>query len=364
MSGGRVSTARAQGADACRAPAADRPLVLVTGGAGYIGAVLVPMLVARGYRVRVVDRFYWGTAPLAAVLDQVELVHADVRALPPDVLDGVDAVVHLAGLSNDPTAEWAPAANWQMNAVATERLAEACRRAGVRRLTYGSSCSIYDGLPPGKVYDESAEVQPHGAYATSKRYGEEALLAHAGPGFCPVILRQATVYGFSPRMRYDLVVNTFLKDALSRGRLSLHGGGWMWRPLVDVTDVARAHITCLEAPEEQVRGEIFNVVHDNYQIRQLAMLVAGSAQLFGHPVALEETPLPPLVRDYRCSGQKLRERLGFEATITPLESIADMLRRVTEGGYSDFNHPRFYNIAWMTLLAEVQPFLAPFESVI
>jgi nucleoside-diphosphate-sugar epimerase len=342
----------------------DRPLVLVTGGAGYIGAVLVPMLVARGYRVRVVDRFYWGTAPLAAVLDRVELVHADVRTLPTDALDGVDAVVHLAGLSNDPTAEWAPEANWQMNALATERLAEFCCRAGVRRLTYGSSCSIYDGLPPGKVYDENAEVQPRGAYATSKRYGEEALLAHAGSDFCPVILRQATVYGFSPRMRYDLVVNTFLKDALSRGRLSLHGGGWMWRPLVDVTDVARAHIACLEAPEETVRGEIFNVVHDNYQIRQLAMLVAGSAQLFGHPVALEEAPLPPLVRDYRCSGQKLRERLGFEATITPLESIADMLRRVTEGGYSDFDHPRFYNIAWMTLLAEVQPFLAPFESVI
>ena len=340
------------------------PLVLVTGGAGYIGAVLAPMLVARGYRVRVVDRLYWGATPLASVAAQVELVHADVRDLPDDVLDGVDAVIHLAGLSNDPTAEWAPEANWEMNAIATERLADACRRAGVRRLTYGSSCSIYDGLPAGRTYDERAEVAPRGAYATSKKYGEEALLAAAGPDFCPVILRQATVYGFSPRMRYDLVVNTFLKDALSKGRLSLHGGGWMWRPLVDVTDVARAHIACLEAPVESVRGEMFNVVQDNYQIRQLAMLVAGSAQLFGHPVALEEAPLPALVRDYRCSGHKLRDRLGFEAAITPLESIADMLRRVTEAGYADFAHPRFYNIAWMTLLAVVQPALAPFASVI
>src|SRR6266542_758075 len=213
-------------------------LVLVTGGAGYIGAVLVPMLVERGYRVRVVDRFYWGTAPLAPVLDRVEIVHADVRDLPRHVLDGVDAVVHLSGLSNDPTAEWAPEANWQINAIATERLGEACRRAGVRRLTYGSSCSIYDGLPPGRTYDENAEVTPRGAYATSKKYGEEALQALAGPSFCPVILRQATVYGFSPRMRYDLVVNTFLKDALTHGRLLLHGGGWMWRPLVDVIDAA------------------------------------------------------------------------------------------------------------------------------
>ncbi len=340
------------------------PLVLITGGGGYIGAVLVPMLVARGYRVRVADRFYWGTTPLAAVLSKIEIVHSDVRDLPPEALDGVDAVVHLAGLSNDPTAEWAPEANWQMNAAATERLAESCLRAGIRRLTFGSSCSLYDGLPPGRMYDETAELAPRGAYATSKHYAEGALLAAAGPGFCPVILRQATVYGFSPRMRYDLVVNTFLKDALSRGKLSLHGGGWMWWPLVDVTDVARAHIAAIEAGEDGVRGEVFNVVHDNYQIRQLAMLVSGSAQLFGHAVALDEAPLPSMVRDYRCSAQKLRERLGFEATVTPLASIADMLGRVNEAGYADFSHPRFYNIAWMTLLAEVQPALAPFPSVI
>ena len=339
------------------------PLVLVTGGAGYIGAVLVPMLLERGYRVRVLDRLYWGRAPLVAVLDRIDLLHADVREIDASMLDGVDAIVHLAGLSNDPTAEWAPEANWQMNAVATERLADACLAAGVRRLTYGSSCSIYDGLPTGCIYDERAEVQPRGAYSTSKHYGEEALLARAGPDFCPVILRQGTVYGFSPRMRYDLVVNTFLKDALSRGRLALHGGGWMWRPLVDVTDVARAHIAALEATEERVRGEIFNVLNDNYQIRQLAMLVAGSAQLFGHPVALEEAPLPEFVRDYRCSARKAEERLGFVAEVTPLRSIADMLGRVRSDGFADFSHPRFYNIAWMTLLAEVQPQLAPFPSV-
>jgi nucleoside-diphosphate-sugar epimerase len=339
--------------------------ILVTGGAGYLGAVLVPMLVERGYNVRVVDRLYWGTGPLASVRDRIEIVHADVRDLPADALDGVAAVVHLAGLSNDPTAEWAPEANWQMNAIATERLAAACKRARVRRLTFGSSCSIYDGLPAGPVYDETTLVSPRGPYATSKRYAEEALLAAAGPDFSPVILRQGTVFGFSPRMRYDLVVNTFLKDALSRGRLSLHGGGWMWRPLVDVTDVARAHIACLEAPEERVGGEIFNVMNDNYQIRQLAMLVAGSAQLWGHSVTLDEAPLPSLVRDYRCTAEKLRARTGFEARVTPLESIADMLRRVSEArDFADFANPRFYNIAWMTLLEEVQPALAPFSSVI
>lgn len=339
------------------------PLVLVTGGAGYVGAVLVPMLLERGYRVRVHDRLYWGRAPLAPVLENVEVVHADVRDVTAEALVGVDAVIHLAGLSNDPTAEWAPGANWQMNAVATERLAEACLEAGVRRLTYGSSASIYDGLPAGATYDERAEVQPRGAYSTSKHYGEERLIERAGLEFCPVILRQGTVYGYSPRMRYDLVVNTFLKDALSKGRLFLHGGGWMWRPLVDVSDVARAHIAALEAPAERVRGEVFNILNDNYQIRQLAMLVSGSAQLFGHTVALEEAPLPDFVRNYRCSARKAEERFGFVAEVTPLQSIADMLDRIRADGQTDFSHPRYYNIAWMTLLAEVQPDLAPFPAV-
>jgi nucleoside-diphosphate-sugar epimerase len=339
------------------------PLVLVTGGAGYIGAVLVPMLLDRGYRVRVLDRLYWGGKPLAPLLEEIEVVHGDVREIPPSVLDGVDAVIHLAGLSNDPTAEWAPEANWEMNAVATERLADACLRAGIHRLTYGSSCSIYDGLPAGCVYDERADVQPRGAYSASKYFGEEKLQERASPDFCPVILRQGTVYGFSPRMRYDLVVNTFLKDALTRGRLAMHGGGWMWRPLVDVTDVARAHIAALEAPVDRVSGEIFNILNDNYQIRQLAMLVAGSAQLFGHPVALEEAELPAFVRDYRCSSRKAEDILNFRAEVTPLESIADMLDCLRRDGDTDFSHPRYYNIAWMTLLAEVQPVLAPFESV-
>jgi len=337
--------------------------VLVTGGAGYVGAVLVPMLLEQGDRVTVVDRLYWGSAPLASVLDRIRLIHADVRALAPGMLAGVDAVVHLAGLSNDPTAEWAPEANWQMNALATERLADACLAAGVQRLTYGSSASIYDGLPASCVYDERAKVEPRGAYSTSKYYGEQALQARGSDAFCPVILRQGTVYGYSPRMRYDLVVNTFLKDALSVGRLALHGGGWMWRPLVDVTDVARAHIAALEAPAERVRGEVFNVLNDNYQIRQLAMLVAGSAQLFGHAVALEEAPLPQFVRDYRCTKRKAEEQLGFTAHVTPLESIAGMLDRIRANGARDFSHPRFYNIAWMTLLAEVQPNLVPFVGV-
>jgi nucleoside-diphosphate-sugar epimerase len=338
--------------------------ILVTGGGGYIGTVLVAALLSRGYQVRVVDRLYWGSAPLRDLLDRIDLIIGDVRAPQREWFEDVSAVVHLAGLSNDPTAEYDPAANWQMNAVATHRLAKMAKEAGISRLTFGSSCSVYDGLPPGPVYDEDVPLTPRGAYALSKRWAEERLLELADGAFRPVILRQGTVYGFSPRMRYDLVVNTFVKDAIEKGRLFLHGGGWVWRPLVEVRDVAAAHIACLEAPSERLGGRIFNVVHDNHQIRQLAMLVAGSVQLWGRPVALDAAaPAPALVRDYRCANQRLFQAIGFEPRITVLESIEQMLIQLPRDGYMNFGHPRFYNIDWMTLLVETAETQRLFTSI-
>ena len=187
--------------------------ILVAGGAGYIGSVLVARLLERGYRVRVLDRLYFGEDSLAAVRDRLELVVADVREIPESAFDDVDGVINLSGLSNDPTAEFNPEANWQMNAIATENLGRECIPRGIERYVFASSCSLYDGLPPG-MHAEDAPVQPRAAYATSKRYGEERLLELCDKGLCPVILRNGTVYGWSPRMRFDLVVNTFVKDAL------------------------------------------------------------------------------------------------------------------------------------------------------
>src|SRR3954469_3735075 len=197
------------------APEAPDPdqTILVAGGAGYIGCVLIPRLLERGYRVRLLDRLYFGEEPLASFRDDIELVVADVRDLPDSAFEGVDGVINLSGLSNDPTAEYDPEANWQMNALGTEALAERCVARGIERYVYASSCSLYDGLPPG-MHDETADIAPRAAYATSKRYGEEALIRLAGHGLTSVILRNGTVYGWSPRMRFDLVVNTFVKDAL------------------------------------------------------------------------------------------------------------------------------------------------------
>ena len=340
--------------------------VLVTGGAGYVGLELCRQLVERGDSVRVLDRFFFGEGPFEQLAARSEgrltAVAGDVRAFDDAWLDGIDAVSHLAGLSNDPTAEYNPAANWEMNAVATERLAQACVRRGVRRFVFGSSASLYDGIGPG-MFDESTEVQPRGAYSLSKKHAEDALLALAGDAFAPVILRQGTVYGWSPRMRFDLVVNTFLKDAVTAGKLYLHGGGWQWRPLVDVSDVARAHVVCLGAPLDAVRGEIFNVMQENYQVRQLAMLVAGSLSLRGRHVTLEEASLPRLVRDYRMSNLKMTLRLGFTPAVTVLESIDVMLEKLPLDDVAWLANPRWYNIAWMSVLEEVHAAQRRFDTI-
>ncbi|MEK6276647.1 MAG: SDR family oxidoreductase [Actinomycetota bacterium] len=343
-------------------PAAGRR-VLLTGGAGYIGCVLTERLLRRGYEVRILDRLYWGEDPLANTREQVELVVADVRDVPASALDGVNGVIHLAGLSNDPTAEYDPEANWEMNAVATEELGMACAETGIARFVLGSSCSLYDGLPPG-MHDETAEVAPRGAYAESKHYAEQKLLALQEQGLSPVILRQGTVYGYSPRMRFDLVVNTFVKDALLNGRLLLHGGGWMWRPLVDVRDTADAMICALEAPAETAAGEIFNVLHSNYQIRELAMLVAGSVQLLGRQVELEETPAPDLTRNYECSNAKLAQRLGFSPSRSVVQAIADLLDEIDVSDREMLTDPRHYNIRWLELLQEMTPRIERFGAAL
>jgi nucleoside-diphosphate-sugar epimerase len=179
-----------------------------------------------------------------------------------------------------------------------------------------------------------------------------------------VILRNGTVYGHSPRMRYDLVVNTFVKDALLQERLLLHGGGWMWRPLVEVRDVADAMIAALEAPSHLVQGEIFNVLHSNYQIRELAFLVAGSVQLLGRSIRIDEVAAPKLTRDYECSNKKLAERLGFNPTHSVVEAVADLLARIDVNDRTSLSDPRYYNIRWLELLNELSPTFERHSSVL
>ena len=324
-----------------------RRRVLVTGGGGYLGCVLVPRLLRRGYRVRVLDRLHWGHGPLAAVADRIELVEADVRdaGATARALDGADCVIALAGVTNDATAERDPDANWQMNAVAIDTLARECVRVGIERLVLASSCSLYDGLPHG-LHGEDAELRPRGAYSTSKHEAERTLLSMVGDGLCPTVLRNGTLFGWSPRMRYDLVVNTFVKDALLEGRLLLHGGGRMRRPVVDVRDAADAAIAVLEAPAELVRGEVFNVVHANHRIAELAAIVAGALEGRGRSVDLDHAPAPELARDYECSGAKLAERLDMAPAHSVAGGVDDLLARIDLDDRAALEDPRNYNARW------------------
>ena len=341
--------------------------VLLVGGAGYVGSVLALELLERGYAVKILDRLYYGDAGLREIRDRVEMVVADIRNLPPNLLEDVGAVINLGGLSNDPTAEYNPRANYEMNAVATKALAEMCRAAGVRRFVFASSCSIYDrGTGDDEkdvIQNEEMSVAPMAAYSRSKREAENILLAMAGDDFCPVILRKGTIYGFSHRMRYDLVVNAFVKDALSTGVLNLHYGGEMWRPLVDIRDVAQAYILALQAEEGKVKGQIFNVAHRNYRVSELALRVREALRSAGVEAEVCVDYSYRGVRSYRVSTHKIERVLGFYPKVGIEESVADMVEKIRRYGYTDFDNPRYYNIRWMRLLEEAHTIIAVTGSV-
>jgi nucleoside-diphosphate-sugar epimerase len=341
--------------------------VLLVGGAGYVGCVLAEELLERGYAVRVLDRLYYGEDGLKGVRDRLELVIGDMRTVGPEVLNGINAVVNVGGLSNDPTAEYNPRANQEMNVDATRTLAELCKQTGVRRYVFASSCSIYDrGVSDEErdvLQDETSDVSPQAAYSKSKYDAERALLEMAGKDFCPVILRKGTIFGFSPRMRYDLVVNTFVKDVLSRGTMTIHYGGEMWRPLLDVRDAARAYIACLEAPDDKVHGQIFNISQHNIRISELALRVQRALRTMNIPCEINADYGYKGVRSYRVSAQKIDRALGVRPRVTIEESVTNIVNKIRKLGYTDYDNPRYYNIRWMRLLEEAHKVISVTGSV-
>ena len=332
--------------------------ILIVGGAGYVGSVVAQELLTRGYAVRVLDRLYYGADGLRDIKDRVELVHGDMRRPPAGVFDRVAAVINLGGISNDPTAEYNPEANYEMNTTAAVALAEACVARGIERYLFASSCSIYDrGVIDEEhdvLLDEESKVDPKATYSTSKRAAELRLLEMASATFCPVILRKGTIYGFSPRMRFDLVVNTFVKDALSKGRLTLHYGGEMWRPLVDVNDVARAYVTVLEADASKVRGQMFNVAFKNFRISELALQVREALKRVGVTCDIQPDYGYKGVRNYRVSSRKIDRVLGFRPKVDVEESVVRMVEELRARQIVDFDNPRYYNIRWMQTLEEAK----------
>jgi nucleoside-diphosphate-sugar epimerase len=304
--------------------------VVVTGGGGYVGSLLVRRLLERGHCVRVVDEFSDGRSSLAAIQERVELIEGDLRELDPRWLQGADGVVHLAGVHAE--SAWAddPQITWQANAVVTERLALACRAVKVARLVYGSTCDVYTHLPAGHEYHESVPAWPRSAFAVSKFYGELRLRQLADSSFCPVILRHATPFGLSPRAVFETLPNRFVMDAVASGRVRVPRDAWIVRPLVDVADLAEAHLCCLEAPAHLVRGQAFNVAYANVTIRDLAARVAEVVGRQTGRIQLSHTDAPAGARDCRCSPTRLWDTLGFRPSRCVEAAAEAMTRYLTE----------------------------------
>jgi nucleoside-diphosphate-sugar epimerase len=248
--------------------------IVVTGHHGYIGSALVPVLVESGHDVVGIDTFYYEGCDLRPDRVEVRSIALDVRDVSPRHFEGVDAVVHLAALSNDPLGALTPELTQEINCEGTLRTARCAREAGVERFIFSSSCSMYGAASDGAV-DEDAPQKPLTAYAESKVRAEEGLRELTADGFSPVLMRNATAYGVSARLRLDLVVNNLAAWAFTTGKVRILSDGTPWRPLVHVEDIARATLRFLEAPSDLVAGEAFNVGADreNYQVRALAELV-------------------------------------------------------------------------------------------
>ncbi len=346
----------------------DGPFVLVTGGAGYIGCQLVPALLDGGYRVRVFDVMFYGDAGLDRVRDRIETVEGDIRSVPADLLDGVSAIINLAGLSTEPAAEYRPEANQEINFKAAVDLARVAKEKKVRRFIQASSGSIYDvgaGHPEKDImHTEDSPVAPFRIYSITKREAEKRILAMADDSFTPVVLRKGSVYGYSPRMRFDLVVNAFVLNALQTGCLVLHNGGEMWRPLLSIQDAAAAYKLMLEAPPEKVKGEIFNVTNGNYRISELALRVQHKLGELNIPCEIQPDYNYRNLRSCQASGQKIAQQLSFTPKVTVDETVEDLVQKIRGGAFHDVTDPAFHNIRWLDLLEETRTRLGYPESVL
>lgn len=306
------------------------PPVLVTGGAGYIGSLLVRRLLARGYRVRLLDRLMYGDSAIRALYGHpaLEMIVGDFRdrAVAMEAVDGVGAVLHLGAIVGDPACAINEDFTIATNLKATQTLAEACKARGVRRFIFSSTCSVYGASDD--MLDEFSALNPVSLYANSKIAAEGLLLSMRGADFSPTILRFATAYGHSYRPRFDLVVNLLTAKAVTEGQITIHGGE-QWRPFVHTDDIARACLMAMEAPEEVVAGETFNVGADeqNHQLHELGAIIqrlVPDSEVVTNDLITDR-------RNYYVRFGKIRQALGFAPEHTLAESVLEMKTAITDG---------------------------------
>ncbi len=326
--------------------------VLVTGGAGYIGSVLTPMLMEAGHRVTVIDRLFFGRQTLPADGPNLKVIRDDIRTMDGSRLKGVDAVIDLAAISNDPAGELIQDKTWQINHAGRARVCKLAKEAGVKRYILPSSCSVY-GFQEGML-DEKSSTNPLTTYAEANLKAEEDVLPLADDKYCVTVIRQATVYGDSPRMRFDLAINGMTKGFLAKGKIPILRDGTQWRPMVHVRDTSRCMCMLLKAPQDKINGQRFNVGSEeqNYQIKPLAELVAKGLNM---PFEMEWYGDPDH-RSYQVSFKKIRDTLDFAPQFDAASGARIIADKIKSGELNP-NDPKTITVGWYKSLIEMNAFL-------
>lgn len=314
--------------------------LLIAGGAGYVGSALIPKLLERGYSVDVVDLFWFGNS----LPSETGILQKDIFDLTPQDLTNYQQVVFLAGLSNDPMAEYSPSKNFIYNAAAPAYLAYTAKKAGVKRYVYASSCSVY-GYTVNELYDETRPVASSYPYGISKLQGEQAVMNLVDDDFSVIALRKGTVSGYSTRMRLDLIVNTMFKSAMSTGAITINNPS-IWRPILSVHDATSAYVRAIEA-HERISG-IFNIASGNFTVGEVGDLVKNELEeRLGIHVGLVIKHVQD-VRNYKVSFEKARNVLSFHPRHDVRSIVHDLIKNMDK--FSDWDNPSYYNIATFKLI--------------
>ena len=308
--------------------------ILIVGGAGYVGTKLCDTLISRGYNVKVIDLLWFGNN----TNEKCDVVKKDVFSLTVDDMQGIDTIVFVAGLSNDPMAEYSPAENFVSNSAAPAYLAYIAKQSGVRKMIYASSCSVY-GYAVNEFYDETGPTVAQYPYGLSKLQGERSVIEMSDEKFSVIAFRKGTVSGYSPRMRLDLVVNTMFKCAMQDGVITVNNPS-IWRPILDINDCVKAYVRAIES-DDKTSG-VFNLASNNYTVGEIADMTAKRIEEnTGNKIKLNIKNNPD-IRNYKVNFDKIQTVFGYRPTGS-IETIVDDLQNNLDK-FEDFDNNNYYNI--------------------
>jgi nucleoside-diphosphate-sugar epimerase len=324
--------------------------VLVTGGAGYVGSVLVPKLLNKGYKVKVLDLYIYGKDVLSEVRGHPNLVEiqGDIRdtELLEKEIPGTDVIIHLACISNDPSYDLNPELGKSINYDAFIPLVKISKKCKVKRFVYASSSSVY-GVKNVSEVDEDLPLEPLTDYSKYKSKCEEVLLREATDEFIVTVIRPATICGYSPRLRLDLTVNLLTNHAINKGKITVFGGEQM-RPNLHIEDMTDLYVLLLELPKNKIHKRIYNIGYENYKVKEIAEMVRG---VIGSRIPIETVPTDD-TRSYHVSSRKIKNEVGFEPKHSIEEAVKDLKNAFDEGKVpNSMEDVRYYNIKTMQAIS-------------